>query len=210
MKKISLLLFVFCSLAMGVFAQLPYSKMMNLSRDELEAKGFKFNQKKNQYVLAKTNGLNVTVGVLSAMAGSAATYAPSPKDYNITVQFGEYGVSSLTAIFYSDDTYNDIQTWLAENNIQTITSASGKISFQKFSYDSLQVELRSQAVIQSDGTELRSRSSSSSNTKDNSYTIYTYTIDTGKPPYSEWHLKEQKKREERLAKGKKEDLKDLF
>lgn len=111
--------------SVSAFAQLPYSKMMGLSHDQLIEKNFKYDKKKNQFVLTKTDGLNSTLNVLTALSGQAATYQPSVKDYSITLQYGQAdSLSSLTAVFYSDDTYNEIQTWLAENNIQAISSGS--------------------------------------------------------------------------------------
>jgi hypothetical protein len=196
---------------LSVFAQLPYSKMMGLPFEQLIEKNFKFDKKKNQYVLTKTDGLNATIGVLTALSGQAAAYQPSKKDYTIILQYGQNdSLSSLTAIFYSDDTYNEIQTWLAENNIQPISSGSGKVSIQKFSYDSLNIELRSQAVIQSAGQTTVSRYAANSNSIDKSFTTYTYTIYTGVEPFSEWHAKQQAKKDANKAKGKKDDLNDLF
>jgi len=210
MRKILLLLTVVLCFTVTINAQLPYSKMMNLTKDQLVEKGFKYVANKNQYVLTKTDAGNVTLGVLGALSGAATTYAPSKKDYKIILQYGQDGLSSLTAIFYSDDTFNGIQTWLAENNIQSVSSASGKISIIKFNYDSLHVELRTSAIIQSSGSTSRSRYSTTSNSYDNSYTVYTYNIETGIPPYSEWHTKAQKKRDADAAKGKKEDINDMF
>jgi len=184
--------------------------MMNLTNEQLVEKGFKYVEKKNQYVLSKTDAGNLTLGILAAASGAATTYSPSKKDYKIILQNGQEGLSSLTAIFYSDDTFNEIQTWLAENNVPSINSASGKISIIKFNYDSLHVEIRTEAIIQSSGSATQSRYSTSSNSIDKSYTVYTYTIETGIPPFSAWHTKEQKKREVNAAKGKKEDINDMF
>ncbi len=211
MKKFNLIISIAFICVITSFAQLPYSKMMGLSVDQLKEKGFKFDQKKNQYVLTKTDGLNVTLNVLTALSGQASTYQPSKKDYVITLQYGQLdSLSSLTATFYSDDTYNEIQTWLAEKNIQPITSSSGKVTIQRFTYDSLKVELRSEAILQSQGSMTRSRYSTNSNSIDKSYTVYTYTIFTGIKPQSEYLTKLQQKKDANKAKGKKEDLNDLF
>ncbi len=197
--------------SVSAFAQLPYSKMMGLSHDQLIEKNFKYDKKKNQFVLTKTDGLNSTLNVLTALSGQAATYQPSVKDYSITLQYGQAdSLSSLTAVFYSDDTYNEIQTWLAENNIQAISSGSGKVSILKFTYENLDIELRSQAFIQSAGQTTASRYAANSNSIDKSFNIYTYTIFTGIAPLSEWHSKLQAKKDKDKAKGKKEDLNDLF
>jgi hypothetical protein len=211
MKKSILIISIAFLCVITSSAQLPYSKMLGLSIDQLKEKGFKFDKKKNQYVLTKTDGLNVTLNVLTALSGQAATYQPSKKDYIITLQYGQLdSLSSLTVTFYSDDTYNEIQTWLAEKSIQPISSGSGKISIQKFTYDSLSIELRSEAVVQSSGTMTRSRYATNSNSIDKSYTVYTYTIFTGIKPQSEYLTKLQQKKDANKAKGKKEDLNDLF
>lgn len=211
MKKLLLAITIALFSVISVSAQLPYSKMMGLSIEELIEKNFKFDKKKNQYVLTKTDGLNTTLNVLTALSGQAATYQPSKKDYTIALQYGQLdSLSSLTAVFYSDDTFNEIQTWLAENNIQPISSGSGKVSIQKFTYDSLNVELRTQAVIQSAGMATQSRYGGNSNSIDKSYTVYTYTIYTGVAPQSEFLTKAQLKKDANKAKGKKEDLNDLF
>jgi hypothetical protein len=211
MKKLLLAISVALFSVISISAQLPYSKMMGLSTEELIDKNFKFDKKKNQYVLTKTDGLNTTLNVLTALSGQAATYQPSKKDYTIALQYGQLdSLSSLTAVFYSDDTFNEIQTWLAENNIQPISSGSGKVSIQKFTYDSLNVELRTQAVIQSAGMATQSRYGGNSNSIDKSYTVYTYTIYTGVAPQSEFLTKAQLKKDANKAKGKKEDLNDLF
>lgn len=211
MKKLLLAISIALFSVISVSAQLPYSKMMGLSTEELIEKNFKFDKKKNQYVLTKIDGLNTTLNVLTALSGQAATYQPSKKDYTIALQYGQLdSLSLLTAVFYSDDTFNEIQTWLAENNIQPISSGSGKVSIQKFTYDSLNVELRTQAVIQSAGMATQSRYGGNSNSIDKSYTVYTYTIYTGVASQSEFLTKAQLKKDANKAKGKKEDLNDLF
>jgi len=211
MKKLLLAISVALFSVISISAQLPYSKMMGLSTKELIEKNFKFDKKKNQYVLTKTDGLNTTLNVLTALSGQAATYQPSKKDYKIVLQYGQLdSLSSLTVVFYSDDTFNEIQTWLAENNIKPISSGSGKVSIQKFTYNGLNVELRTQAVIQSAGMATKSSYGRNSNSIDKSYTIYTYTIYTGVAPQSEFLTKAQLKKDANKAKGKKEDLNDLF
>ncbi len=209
-KTILIISFAFlCTISSN--AQLPYSKMIGLSYEQLIEKNFKFDKKKNQYVLTKNDGLNTTLNVLTALSGQAATYQPSNKDYKIVLQYGQNdSLSSLTALFYSDDTFNEIQTWLAENNIQSISSGSGKVSIQRFSFDSFSIELRSEAVIQSAGQTTANRYAANSNSIDKSYTVYTYTIFTGVAPQSEFLTKAQLKKDANKAKGKKEDLNDLF
>jgi hypothetical protein len=207
MKKLLLAIIVASFSVISISAQLPYSKMMGLSAKELIEKNFKFDKKKNQYVLTKTDGLNTAANIFKALSGQAVTYQPSKKDYKIILQYGQLdSLSSLTVIFYSDETFNEIESWIAENNIQTISSAAGKESIQKFTYNGLNVELRTRAVIQSEGSATRSRYSGYSNSIDKSYTVYTYTIYTGVAPQSEFLTKEQSKK----AKGGKEGLNDLF
>ncbi len=56
----------------------------------------------------------------------------------------------------------------------------------------------------------QSRYGGNSNSIDKSYTVYTYTIYTGVASQSEFLTKAQLKKDANKAKGKKEDLNDLF
>ena len=192
----------------GVFAQLPYSKMMNLSNDELKEKSFKYDSNKNQYKMSKTNKTNQTMNVLSAIGGATADIKPHQEDYTIIVQKGaEDKVSSLSILFYSDETFHNLATWMAENDITPIETNSGKLTIAKFNYEGYSVELTTEVV----GIKTTTNNTfASAKSFDESYNIYTYTIYTGIEPDSKWHTKEAKKKEKNKLKGKKEDLDDLM
>ena len=77
MKKVFFAISIALFSLVPVSAQLPYSKMMGLSYDLLIEKNFKYDKKKNQYVLTKTDGWNATMNVVTALSGQAATDPPS-------------------------------------------------------------------------------------------------------------------------------------
>jgi len=207
MKRILFSLVVLFIASVSINAQLPYSKMLNLSHDQLKEGHFKYDKNKNQYVLKKSNGLNNTVNVLSAINGQTADIKPHPDDYIIVLQQGLKNASSLTVTFYKDETFHDIQTWLVDNNIDVVETNSGKLIVQKFNYDNYSVELDIDKVGVSATT---GRTSALVKSIDESYNIYTYTIYTGEPPYSKWHEKQKQKKQKRDEKGKKKDLDELM
>lgn len=207
MKKIlTTLLLAFITLC-TVNAQLPYSKLLGLSEDGLKEGHFKYDKNKNQYVLKKSNGLNSTMNVLSAIGGQTADIKPHPDDYVIVLQEGKEKVSSLTVVFYKDETFHEIQTWLADNNIDVLETSSGKLTMQKFNYEDYAVELDIEKVGVSTTT---GNTAALAKSIDESYNIYTYTIYTGVLPYSKWHEKQAGKKAKRDEKGKKKDLDDLM
>ena len=205
-SKLLLLIFLFTSCLMAN-AQLPYSKLMGLSYEELDAAHFKYDLKKNQFVLKKDNGLNKAVNVLSAINGATADIKPHQDDYIVVRQEGDAGVSSLTVTFYKDETFHDIQTWLVENNIDVLETNSGKLIIQKFNYEDYAIVFEIDKVSVSTTT---GKTSAMTKSFDESYNVYTYTIFTGIEPSSKWHDKEKAKKEKRDAKGKKGSLDDIM
>jgi len=188
-------------------AQLPYSKMLGLSGEELKEGHFKYDKDRNQYVLKKSNGLNNTMNVLNAIGGTTADIKPHTDDYVIVRQEGENEVSSLTVVFYKDESFHDIQTWLADNDVDILETNSGKLIIQKFDYDDYSVQLSIDKVGVSATT---GNTSALAKSFDESYNVYTYTIFTGVPPFSKWHQKEAAKKAKRDEKGKKKSLDDLM
>lgn len=207
MKKILLSLFVFFSTSLGINAELPYSKLLGLSQDGLKEGHFKYDKNKNQHVLRKSNGLNNTINALSAVSGTTADIKPHPDDYYIVLQNGENSVSSLTVTFFKDETFHEIQTWLADNNIEVLETNSGKLTIQKFNYDSYSIVLN---IEKKSITSTTAKTSALTKSIDESYNVYTYTIYTGVPPFSKWHQKESAKKAKNDAKGKKKNLDDLM
>ena len=208
LKKISFTFLVLCVFSSVCLAQLPYSKMMGLTNSELKERKFKYDAKKNQYVLKKANKTNKTLNILNSVAGTEADNKPHQEDYQITIQLGaDDQIATLFVIFYDDNTYFNIDTWIAENNIDPIVTNTAKVELKRFNYDDYNIQL---------GKELVSTSSVVGNTSaaaksiDESYNIYTYTISTGIAPDSEWHRKEAAKQEKKKAKGDKADINDLM
>lgn len=207
MKKIlaTLLLIFVASYTMN--AQLPYSKLLGLSEEGLKEGHFKYDKNKNQYVLKKSNGLNKTMNIISGLNGTTADIKPHPNDYVVILQRGRDAVSSLTVVFYKDETFHEIQTWLAENNIDVLETNSGKLTMQKFNYDDYSIELDIEKVGISTTT---GNTAALSKSIDESYNMYTYTIYTGILPYSKWHEKQANKKAQKDEKGKKKNLDDLM
>ena len=208
MAKHFLILIVSLALTGTMSAQLPYSKMLGLNSAELKEKKFKYDSNKNQHKMSKANKTNQTMNVLSAIGGNTADIKPHVDDYEITIQKGAEDKDSFLSIrFYNDDTYHNLLTWLAENDITPLETRSGKLTLQKFNYKDLAVELATEQVSVKTTT---GRSAFGAKTIDESYNMYTYTIFTGIAPESKWHTKEAKKKEKDKLKGKKEDLDDLM
>lgn len=201
MKKI--LLVVFVSLSSMVFAQaeFPYSKILRMSDDELKEAKFKYDSYRNQYVLNKSNGLQGALNVLSAINGTAADIKPHEDDYQITLQYGDDGVSSLTVIFYKDDTYHELVTFIADNGENLLETNSNTINKIQFNYDGLSFELNMRVVGITATTGLTN--SALVKTRDESYNVYTYSIFTGIEPQSEFIQSEVKKQEKRDKRGAK-------
>ena len=207
MKKILTILLLAFIAAGSINAQLPYSKLLGLSEEGLKEGHFKYDKNKNQYILKKSNGLNNTMNVLSAIGGQSADIKPHPDDYIIVMQKGKNAVSSLTVIFYKNETFHEIQTWLADNNIDVLETNSGKLTMQKFNYEEYSIELDIEKIGVSTTT---GNTAALAKSIDESYNIYTYTIYTGIPPYSKWHEKQANKKAKRDEKGKKKELDDLM
>ena len=207
MKKILTILLLAFIAAGSINAQLPYSKLLGLSEEGLKEGHFKYDKNKNQYILKKSNGLNNTMNVLSAIGGQSADIKPHPDDYIIVMQKGKNAVSSLTVIFYKNETFHEIQTWLADNNIDVLETNSGKLTMQKFNYEDYAIELDIEKIGVSTTT---GNTAALAKSIDESYNIYTYTIYTGIPPYSKWHEKQANKKAKRDEKGKKKELDDLM
>jgi len=208
MRKVLFLLAFLCICFGNIHAELPYSKMLALSNEELKEKKFKYDSNKNQYKMSKTNRTNQTMNVLSAIGGATADMKPHQEDYTIIVQKGANDkISSLSILFFSDDTFHNLATWMAENDITPLETNSGKLTIARFNFEDYQVELTTEVVSVKTTTR---NTFAKEKSFDESYNIYTYTIYTGIEPDSKWHTKEAQKKEKDRLKGKKEDLDDLM
>lgn len=191
-----------------VSAQLPYEKMIGLSNDELKEKKFKYDSKKNLYTLSKKNKTNQTLNVLNSISGNTADSRPHEEDYTMYVQKGANDETAyMSIVFYSDETYHKLLTWMAENNIEPISTSSGKLSMQKASYGDYNIEIITEVVPIITTTK---NTAANSKSFDESFNVYTYTIYTGVAPESQWHTKEAEKKAKKKLKGDKEDLDDMM
>lgn len=209
MKKILSFLFVIINLAAYAQNDFPYGKMLKMSNDELIAAKFKYDKTRNQYVLTKTNGLNATSNVLSALNGTTADIRPHNNDYKVIIQRGVSDVSSIDVIFYDDETYHKIVTFANDKGKDVLSTSSGKLNKMQFNYENYAfvLSLNIQEIKATTGRT----NSALVKTKDESYNIYTFTILTGVEPASEWHTKEALKNKKREEKGrKKQSASDLM
>ena len=202
MKKI-LLSLVMLSVSLSGFAQqdFPYSKVMRMSTDELKEAKFKYDDERNQFVLRKANGLQGTVNVLSALGGTTADIRPHVDDYQITVQYGVEGVSSVTVVFHNDDTYHELVTFAADKGENLLETDSGKKHKVQFNFDGLAFELDRDVV----GVTATTGQTNTAlvKTRDESYNVYTYSVSTGIAPDSAWHRKQAAKQQKRDSRGAK-------
>lgn len=201
MKK----LFLLFTLLLGVtitYAQenedtsFPYGKMLKMGPDELLSAKFKYNENKNQYVLTKLNGLNQTASILGALAGTPQNYVPHVDDYMVLIQGGETGYSYIQVTFYDSNVYDKVYEFATTYGQNIAETGSGNL---KFFYNDYEFELTHRMVGQSTSAAKGNTAVS----KDQSYTVYNFVINTGIPPYSNWHIKQAIKEQKRDAKGKK-------
>ncbi|MDR2887531.1 MAG: hypothetical protein LBV26_05970 [Bacteroidales bacterium] len=202
MKKVLLITVLMYVFAVGFSqSEFPYSKILRMSQDELKENKFKYDTDKNQYVLKKRDGWQSTANVLSALGGTTADIRPHVDDYEIILQYGDEGVSSLTVIFYNDNTYHELMTFAVdrcENFLETDSNTKRKA---QFNYDGFAFELNME-ILGITSTTGRTNSAIVK-TQDESYNIYTYSIFTGIEPNSKWLQQEAKKQQQRDDKGKK-------
>lgn len=207
-RKLLLLCTVLFIASGSMLAQLPYSKMLNLTKEELKEKKFKYVADKNCYTMSKSNKTNKTMNILNNINGAYADVKPHQEDYTVTIQKGAGDKTAYLSVqFYNDDAYHNLAIWMAENNIIPIETNSGKLDIQKFRYEDYDVELVTELVsIKTTTTNTRAAAKSF----DESYNVYTCTIFTGIAPESKWHTKEAEKKAKKKLKGDKEDINDLM
>lgn len=201
MKKVLFAAFAII-FSFSAFAQdFPYEKMLNMTPKELKEHKFKFNEDKNQWILRKSNGLNTTANILSAINGQTADIKPSKDDYQITIQNGDEAVSSVEVIFYNDDTYHELLTFANDNGTDLLSTNSGDITKTQFNYgnNSFIIQLKRIGSTATTGKT----STALVKTIDESYNMYNFTILTGVEPSSDFLKKEAAKEQRRDSKNKK-------
>ncbi|MCD8102530.1 MAG: hypothetical protein LUE26_08200 [Alistipes sp.] len=191
MKKalFSLLLLLF---AAQVYPQdLPFSKLLNMSAQELIQQNFTYKFNKNRYVLSKTD-------VWAELLETTDT-----KSYSIVLQYGDAGPAWLRVQFTSPRAYHNIMGYVLDNGIEyreTVSERQVKVSFEADGYG---VELYRVPVNRYRTYTAGSDNWAYSRTTDISHEQFTYVISTGNPAASKWHARKQKKQQRRQNSGRK-------
>lgn len=203
MKKILFIFLILCG-ALSLHAQeLPYSKYLNFTKDEFKDNHFKFNEKTNTWYIHKVSGLNVTLNLLSILADAIEEIRPASNDYTILVQMGaEEQASYVRVIFYNDETYHKLLTFIKSKGSDLIDTSSGKLSKFQASYEDYRLELNMEQHIIS-RTSARTADYKTVKTVDESYNEYEFIIYTDVEPWSRYFEKILKKQAKREAKGRK-------
>ena len=142
MKKLMLFCLSFCAVVSAMAQDLPYSKYLNFSKSEFKENHFKYHEKTNTWYLNKTNGLSETFNILLIITGSFEDTRPDINDYSIVVQLGEEDKAScVRVIYYNDETYIRLLTYL-KNNCQNLMDVStGKLTRHLATYGDYELEL---------------------------------------------------------------------
>lgn len=193
---IGLIVFPILSYAQSEF---PYSRILRMSPEELKEQKFRYSTYENQYVLSKSSGDREIAAVLGALNGTQMHVAPDKDDYKVVLQYGDSAVSSLVVTLYNDDTYLELLDFAqvnGQNVVETNLSAMNKLQFD---YDGLSFELQMDRVGIASSGSIRNNSTS----KDESYSVYTYSIFTGheaNSPKIQREAQRQQRRDNRNAK----------
>ena len=203
MKRILLLTVVLC-MAFAVNAQnLPYSKYINFTKKEFKEGGFKYDSETNTWSLRKNNGWNTTLNVLAIIADAEEEVRPDRNDYSIVVQMGkEDEVAYLKVVYYNDETYHKLLTFMKDNGNNMVETSSGKLIKHQAFYSTYGLELNMEQHIVS-RTSARTADYKSVKNVDESYNKYEFIINTGVEPWSHYLEKQSAKQAKRDAKGKK-------
>lgn len=207
MKQVLLLIFTWC-VALSAQAQtVPYSKYLGFSKKEFKDNHFKYDKETNIWALRKVNGLNTAFSILAILADAEEDARPSSKDYTILVQMGkEDEASYVKVMFYSDETYHKILTFLKDNGNNLIETSSGKLIKHQASHGDYALELNMEQhniTRTSSHTAYQIIDSKARKTVDESYNEYQFIIQTDVEPWSEYLDKKAAKQAKRDAKGKK-------
>lgn len=203
MKKILFIFLILYGVSTLHAQELPYSKYLNFTKDEFKDNHFKFNEKTNTWYIHKVSGLNVTLNLLSILADAIEEIRPASNDYTILVQMGaEEQASYVRVIFYNDETYHKLLTFIKSKGSDLIDTSSGKLSKFQASYEDYRLELNMEQHIIS-RTSARTADYKTVKTVDESYNEYEFIIYTDVEPWSRYFEKILKKQAKREAKGRK-------
>ncbi|MEG1648453.1 MAG: hypothetical protein RR277_01030 [Rikenellaceae bacterium] len=180
----------------------PYGKMLNMTEEELKSKKFKYSEQYNRWVLTYVNGANSFLSAMQAMNGQAADIQPHPNDYSVTIQRGDNDVAYISVVFYKDDTYHDILTFVNDNGTDVLETSSGDIVKTQFNYDKYSFTLEMKRIGKSTVTR---KTATAAKQIDSSYNSYNFTIYTGVTATSPYLTKQAEKEARRDSKGRKEN-----
>ena len=191
MKKVLLSILTLC-MAIVVNAQdLPYSKFLNFSKDEFQTNGFKYDADTNTWAIRKTNGWHTTLNVLAVIADAKGDGEPA----------------YVKVVYYKDETYHKLLTFMKDNGNNMVETASGKLIKHQAFYGNYALELNMEQHIVS-RTSARTFDSKAVKNVDESYNEYEFIINTGVEPWSNYLERQAAKRAKRDAKGKKKKTVD--
>ena len=196
-------------LALAANAQdVPYSKYLGYSKKEFKENKFKFDDYTNTWSLRKSNGLRVTVNVLAIIADAQEDVRPAKDDYTIMIQMGKDGeASSVRVVFYNDETYHKLLTFLKDNGANFLETSSGKLVKHQANHGSYALELNMEQHNIS-RTSARTIDHKTVKNVDESYNEYEFMILTAVEPWSEYMEEQAAKQAKRDAKGKKKQKVD--
>ena len=203
MKKILLFSLTLCAVLITNAQELPYSKYLNFTKKEFKENRFKYDDYTNTWALRKTNGLKATLNVLAIIADAEEDVRPDKNDYAIMVQMGkENKASYIKVIFYNDETYHKLLTFMKDNGSNIVETSSGKlIKHQAFHGDyAVELNMEKHGISR---TSARTIDYKTVKNVDESYNEYQFIIDTGNEPCSEYLEEQAAKQAKRNAKGKK-------
>ena len=188
----------------------PYSKYLTYSKADFRESQFKYDDYTNSWAIKRVNGLMVTVNILAILVDGSEDVRPASSDYKILVQLGDDdAVSYVQVIFYNDDIFHRLLTFLKTNGEGFVDTSSGKLLKYQAYYNGYYLELNMDQHIIS-RTSSRTVDSRTVKNVDESYNEYTFFIETGVEAKSRYLDKMAAKKAKRAAKGKKADLQDMM
>lgn len=214
MKKLILFCLAMCTIvavqAQEQVSDFPYSKYLTYSKAEFRENHFKYDDYTNSWAIKRVNGLMVTANILAILVDGSEDVRPASSDYKILVQLGDDdAVSYVQVIFYNDDMFHKLLTFLKTNGEGFVDTSSGKLLKYQAYYNGYYLELNMDQHIIS-RTSSRTVDSRTVKNVDESYNEYTFFIETGVEAKSRYLDKMAAKKAKREAKGKKSDLQDMM
>ena len=203
MKKFFILTLVLCMAIVANAQELPYSKYLNFSKEEFKENKFKYHKRTNTWSLNKVNGWNTAFAVLAIIADAYEDIRPAKNDYSIVVQMGRGdAAASVTVVYYNDETYHKLLTFMKVNGNNLLETSSGKLIKHQAFYRNYALELNMEQHVIS-RTSARTADYKTLKNVDESYNEYEFTINAGVEPWSKYLAKQAAKAAKRDAKGKK-------